>query len=80
MEKMKKAKKMVDGVWIRAKLWTADRMERFLKEERGDTNFVAIIVIIVIILAIAGIFRSKLQEAVEAVFEQLLAFVNGGES
>lgn len=55
------------------------RAQRFfydlLEEERGDSNFVAIIVIIVIILAVAGIFRTQLLELVNKVFEQLTDFV-----
>ncbi|MBP3476021.1 MAG: hypothetical protein J6K48_06850 [Lachnospiraceae bacterium] len=45
------------------------------KEERGDTNFVAIIVIIVIIMAIAVIFQDKLTEAVNRVFDNLMNFI-----
>ena len=47
-----------------------------VKDERGDTNFVAIIIIIVILLAIAAIFKDKLTAAVNAVFEKLTNFIN----
>ena len=79
MERMRKAKKALDGTLIRARFWAADRMERFWKEEKGDTNFVSIIVLIVIILAIAGVFRTQLTAAVNQVFEQLMEFIGGGE-
>lgn len=77
MERVRKAKRALDCALMRAKFWTVDKVEHFLKEERGDTNFVAIIVIIVIILAIAGIFRTQLTEAVNKVFEQLKTFIGG---
>lgn len=47
-----------------------------VKDERGDTNFVAIIIIIVILLAIAGIFHDQLTKAVNAVFNNLTSFIN----
>lgn len=50
-----------------------------VKDERGDTNFVAIIIIIVILLAIAGIFHKQLKEAVEAVFSNLTSFINDSD-
>lgn len=50
------------------------KLEQLFSEE-GDTNFVAIIIIIVILLAIAAIFKDKLIAAVEAVFEKLMDFI-----
>ncbi len=60
---------------MRMKLAGMNFMDR-LKEERGETNFVAIIVIIVIILFIAAIFKDKLQEVVEKVFSKLSDFID----
>lgn len=50
------------------------KMEEILSE-RGDTNFVSIILIMVIVIAIAGIFRTQLMSAVQAVFGQLTDFI-----
>lgn len=50
------------------------KMEELLSE-RGDTNFVSIILIMVIVIAIAGIFRTQLMSAVQAVFGQLTDFI-----
>lgn len=49
--------------------------ERFLNDEEGDSNLVAVIVLIVIILAVAAIFREQLLEAVNAVFSNLMDFI-----
>lgn len=76
---MEKMKKRWIGTMMRSKLWALEQMRKFSESERGDTNFVAIIVIIVIILAIAVIFRDRLKAAVEAVFGQLDSFIGGGE-
>jgi len=63
---------------MRMKLAGRNFMDR-LKEERGDTNFVAIIVIIVIIMAIAVIFKDQLQTAVQSVFTNLTDFIGSGD-
>lgn len=56
--------------------------KRLVQDERGDTNFVAIIVIIVILIAIAGIFHEQLGNAIKNVFTSLNSFVdnNPGET
>lgn len=73
---MEEMRKRWIGTMMRSKLWAWDQMERFRESERGDTNFVAIIVIIVIIMAILGLFKEKLKIAVESVFENLTNFIN----
>ncbi|HBA67855.1 MAG TPA: holin, BlyA family protein [Lachnospiraceae bacterium] len=50
------------------------KLEELLNEE-GDTNFVSIILIMVIVIAIAAIFREQLTSAVQAVFGQLTEFI-----
>ncbi|MCI8967186.1 MAG: holin, BlyA family protein [Lachnospiraceae bacterium] len=50
------------------------KLKELLSEE-GDTNFVSIILIMVIVIAIAVIFQEQLTEAVEAVFEKLTEFI-----
>ena len=49
--------------------------EKFLADEEGDSNMVAVIVLIVIILAVAAIFREQLLNAVNAVFGNLMDFI-----
>ncbi len=50
------------------------KLEELLSEE-GDTNFVSIILIMVIVIAIAAIFSEQLKGAVDAVFGQLTEFI-----
>jgi hypothetical protein len=52
------------------------KLEELLCEE-GDTNFVSIILIMVIVIAIAVIFKDQLTAAVENVFGQLTDFIGG---
>lgn len=53
-----------------------EKLEELLKED-GDTNFVSIILIMVIVIAIAVIFKDQLTAAVENVFGQLTDFIGG---
>lgn len=51
-----------------------ERLEELMREE-GDTNFVSIILIMVIVIAIAIIFQEQLTNAVQNVFGQLTDFI-----
>lgn len=51
-----------------------EKLAAFL-DERGDTNFVSIILIMVIVIAIAGIFRTQLTAAVTNVLGKLTDFL-----
>lgn len=53
-----------------------EKLEELLSEE-GDTNFVSIILIMVIVIAIAVIFKDQLTAAVQNVFGQLTEFIGG---
>lgn len=50
-------------------------LEGLINDEEGDSNLVAVIVLIVIILAVAAIFRTQLLNAVNSVFEKLTEFI-----
>ncbi len=50
-------------------------LEGRINYEEGDSNLVAVIVLIVIILAVAGIFRTQLLGAVNSVFDKLTEFI-----
>lgn len=70
----------LDEKLIDLKLRSRNLWQRLLTDEKGDTNFVAIIVLIVIIVFIAGIFKNQLKDAVDAAFGQLDGFIGGGGS
>lgn len=67
----------IDNKMIEYRLKSNRLLQRLLEEEDGDTNFVSIIVIIVIVLGIATIFRSQLTIAVNNVLSQLTDFIGG---
>lgn len=49
---MRKIAEKIENTLIRAKL----AMTRVAKEERGDTNFMSIAIVLVIVLALAAVF------------------------
>lgn len=73
---MNSLKNFIEDKMIRGKIGLNNFVNDFLSEERGDTNFVSIIIIIVIILAVAAIFRNALIQAVTTVTDKLLDFIN----
>lgn len=50
--------------------------EKFLKNERGDSNMVAVIVLIVIVLAVAVIFKDTIVEAAQSMMDQFTEYIN----
>ena len=55
-------------------------VKRLVQDERGDTNFVSIILIVVIVIALAVIFRDQVTSAMKTVMKSLTDFVgDGGE-
>lgn len=57
-------------------LWKAYfGVQNFIKDEEGDSNMVAVIVLIVIILAVATVFRRNLEEAVDLIMGKFTDFV-----
>ncbi len=64
------------GMLLVAKERMKEQALKLVKEENGDTNFVSIILIVVIIIALAVIFRDTLNDAMEAVMDKLTQFVS----
>ena len=71
---MKKIKEKIESALISAKL----AMGRFASEERGDTNFLSIAIILVVVLALAVVFiafgdelTGMLNESTDELFDAL---------
>lgn len=67
------------GMLLVAKERMKEQAVKLVKEENGDTNFVAIIVIIVILIAIAAVFHDELEKAIRDVFKNLTDFVGANK-
>ena len=50
--------------------WKYDFMEKFVKDEEGDSNMVAVIVLIVIVIAVGTVFKRELETAVSDVMQR----------
>lgn len=57
-------------------LWKAYfGVQNFMNDEKGDSNMVAVIVLIAIIILVAGIFRESLMGAVRTVMDNFTEFI-----
>ena len=52
-------------------------MEEFKTSERGDTNFVSMLLIIGIVVVLAGLFLTLGEEVMEAISEKVKDFIDG---
>lgn len=50
-------------------------LEILAKEEKGASDMIAILVIIVILIAVAAVFQEQLRGAIEAAFNKLITFI-----
>ena len=48
--------KRIDALFLKLYLMTCNAVEDFKKSERGDTNFVSMLLIIGIVVVLAGLF------------------------
>lgn len=67
------------GMLLIAKERMKEQALRLVEDENGDTNFVSIILIVVIVIAIAMIFQKKVTNAMNTVMTKLTNFVGGSE-
>ena len=65
-------------LWMDTAIAMKNRMAKIMEEwrdEQGESNMVSIIVMIVIVIAAAGLFRGAIMDAVEKVMKSLSEFV-----
>lgn len=56
---------------LKAYVRTEEKIKSFLQEERGATDFIAIILIILAVIAVAAIFKDALLGIVEDLMEKI---------
>lgn len=71
---MKNMKRKLMETYVKGRAELLKAVEQFLDEEKGASHLVEIIVVIVIIIGIAAIFRTQLTAFVNQVMEDLLNF------
>lgn len=62
--------------YLRRKLAFLNALENFAEEERGASDMVTILVIIVIVIGVAATFKTELGNAVTTAFAKLTTFIN----
>lgn len=70
---MKKIKEMLAKMQVKAFCAISD----FKNSERGDTNFVSMLIIIGIVVVLAGLFLTLGKNVVSQISQKVMNFING---
>ena len=54
-----------------SKIWLSTKLGRFIKDERGEVNIVATIILLGIAVLLAVAFREKIGELVDKIFTKI---------
>jgi hypothetical protein len=73
---MEKMFELIDLFFITQTMKLNGAVEAFKKEERGASDMVAVMVLIVIIIALATLFHDRLREIVGQILDSLSGFVS----
>ena len=74
---MEKMFELIDLFFISQAMKLQGAFDAFKEEERGASDMVAVMVLIVIIIAVATVFNGRLGEIVGQIFDKLGGFVSG---
>lgn len=53
-------------------------MRDFFEDERGDTNFISILIVLAIVIALVVIFQGQVQSIIDMVRTRVTDFTSGG--
>ena len=73
---MEKMFELIDLFFITQAMKLNGAVEAFKKEERGASDMVAVMVLIVIIIALATLFHDRLKDIVGQILDKLSGFVS----
>lgn len=73
---MEKMFELIDLFFITQTMKLNGTVEAFKKEERGASDMVAVMVLIVIIIALATLFHDRLKDIVGQILDKLSGFVS----
>lgn len=65
----------MDYLWLKATSKMRNFWEDFKYEEKGAAEIVAIIMIIVVVIAVAGIFHEQIGKVIESAFGKVDTFI-----
>lgn len=61
---------------IRTKNTIGEKVHDFFVDEEGDTNLISVVIILVIVIALAAIFRKNIANIVGAMWESIAGDIN----
>lgn len=67
----------LNDLLLAGKIRAEHGLDAFLSEERGDTNFISMLIIIAIAVFLGGLFRNMGQNILTTVQNKVTQFVNG---
>ena len=73
---MEKMFELIDLFFMTQTIKLTEAVEAFKKEERGASDMVAVMVLIVIIIALATLFHGRLKDIVGQILDNLSGFVS----
>ena len=73
---MEKMFELIDLFFITQTMKLNGAIEAFKKEERGASDMVAVMVLIVIIIALATLFHGRLKDIIGQILDNLSGFVS----
>lgn len=73
---MEKMFELIDLFFMTQTIKLTEAIEAFKKEERGASDMVAVMVLIVIIIALATLFHDRLKDIVGQILDKLSGFVS----
>ena len=73
---MEKMFELIDLFFMTQTIKLTEAVEAFKKEERGASDMVAVMVLIVIIIALATLFHDRLKDIVGQILDKLSGFVS----
>lgn len=67
----------LNDLLLAGKIRAEHGLDAFLSEERGDTNFISMLIIIAIAVFLGGLFKAMGQNILTTVQNKVSQFVNG---
>ncbi|ERL22534.1 hypothetical protein HMPREF1986_00503 [Oribacterium sp. oral taxon 078 str. F0263] len=67
----------LNDLLLAGKIRAEHGLDAFLSEERGDTNFISMLIIIAIAVFLGGLFKAMGQNILDTVQNKVAQFVNG---
>lgn len=61
---------------LKGKALLQNAVNNFMKKEKGASDMVAVIVLIVIVVALAAVFRTQLKGVIEKGFQNVTTFIS----